>query len=133
MLAERSSAANRAAYFDASNDLRSDTPTVLCDRESGTGDRHAIIGLARINEIAARTLVAWLRADSGATRLVWNWQPGAVETCDQELLLDRGPCEGAPARIVFMSGSPVLLLTWNGLKISQKHQRLRCRAKSVRG
>lgn len=50
-------------------------PTILCSREFDLGESHVVIGFARINEIAARTLVSWLRVDSGARSVALDWQP----------------------------------------------------------
>lgn len=54
------------------------SPIVVCSREFGEGNRHIIISLERVNEVAARTITAWIRACSGVKSIALNWQPTAT-------------------------------------------------------
>jgi hypothetical protein len=69
-------------------------PTIICTREFGESDSYVVIGLAPISEIAARTLVAWLRTDSGAKSVALNQHQEAARAGNEQLDLNRETCDG---------------------------------------
>jgi hypothetical protein len=68
--------------------LAGHTPTIIYAAECGIGDVHVVIGLERINEIAARTLVAWLRTDSGARSVALDWKPSRPAFKERPALME---------------------------------------------
>lgn len=67
--------------------LAGHNPTVILSSKTEEGDLYVIVDLERINEIAARTLMGWLWANSGAASLAWNWDGAALRTSDQPLII----------------------------------------------
>jgi hypothetical protein len=80
--------------------LAGHTPTIIGAHELGVGDSHVVIGLARMNEITARTLVAWLRNDSGAKSVALNWHPKTAKAANEQLGLTGQLLKGSLAENV---------------------------------
>jgi len=75
--------------------LAGNAPKVISARELGVGDCRAVVGLARMNAMCARTPAAWLRAYGGVKNIALNRQPARVEACEMPFGPSKGNYEGA--------------------------------------